>query len=62
LIAAGAAIVFVISGFQAMDVFFTSHITEVTQVIIKEQLTSAQRLMMMPAKYREFYPYGVGGI
>ena len=35
LIAAGAAIVFAISGFQARDVIFAPNITEETQVIIK---------------------------
>jgi hypothetical protein len=39
LIAAGAAIVFAISGFQARDVIFAPNITEETQVIIKEGTT-----------------------
>ncbi len=39
LIAAGVAIVFVISGFQVIDVLFAANITEETQVIIKEQGT-----------------------
>ena len=39
LIAAGVAIVFVISGFQVIDVLFAPNITEETQVIIKEQGT-----------------------
>jgi hypothetical protein len=39
LIAAGVAIVFAISGFQARDIFFAPNITEETQVIIKEQGT-----------------------
>jgi hypothetical protein len=39
LIAAGVAIVFVLSGFQVRDVLFAPNITEETQVIIKEQGT-----------------------
>jgi hypothetical protein len=39
LIAAGVAIVFAISGFQARNVFFAPNITKETQVIIKEQGT-----------------------
>jgi hypothetical protein len=37
MIAAGVAIVFVISGFQARDIFFAPSITEETQVIIKDE-------------------------
>ena len=36
LIAAGVGIVFLISGFQARDVFFAPNITEETPVIIKD--------------------------
>ncbi len=36
LIAAGVAIVFLISGFQARDVVFAPNITEETEVIIKD--------------------------
>ncbi len=35
LIAAGVVIVFAISGFQVIDVFFAPNITEETEVIIK---------------------------
>jgi hypothetical protein len=42
LIAAGAAIVFAISGFQARDVIFAPNITEETQVIIKEGTIQAE--------------------
>lgn len=37
LIAAGAGIVFLISGFQARDVLFAPDITEETSVIIKDE-------------------------
>lgn len=37
LIAAGVAIVFLISGFQARDVLFAPNITEETEVIIKDE-------------------------
>ena len=37
LIAAGVGIVFLISGFQAREVFFASNITEETTVIIKDE-------------------------
>ena len=37
LIAAGVGIVFLISGFQARDVFFAPDVTEETAVIIKDE-------------------------
>jgi hypothetical protein len=37
LIAGGVGIVFLISGFQARDVFFAPHITEETPIIIKDE-------------------------
>lgn len=37
LIAAGAGIVFLISGFQARDVLFAPDITEETSMIIKDE-------------------------
>jgi hypothetical protein len=39
IIAAGIGIVFLLSGFQARDIFFAPNITEETQVIIKDQGT-----------------------
>jgi hypothetical protein len=60
LIAAGVAIVFVISGFQVRDVLFAPNITEETQVIIKEQGTCTVQAEDDVPRTIENCPYDVG--
>ena len=60
LIAAGVAIVFVISGFQVRDVLFAPNITEETRVIIKEQGTCAVQAKDDVPRTIENCPYDIG--
>lgn len=60
LIAAGAAIVFALSGFQIREVFFAPNITEETQVIIKEQGTCTIQAEDDVPRTIENCPYDVG--
>ena len=60
LIAAGAAIVFALSGFQIRDVLFAPNITEETQVIIKEQGTCTIQAEDDVPRTIENCPYDVG--
>jgi hypothetical protein len=63
LIAAGAGIVFLISGFQARDVLFAPDITEETSVIIKdEQGTCIVQAEDDVPRTIENCPYNVGDI
>jgi hypothetical protein len=60
LIAAGVVIVFLISGFQVIDVLFAPNITEETQVIIKEQGTCTIQAEDYVPRTIENCPYDVG--
>ena len=60
MIAAGVAIVFVISGFQVIDVLFAPNITEETQVIIKEQGTCTVQAKDDVPRTIENCPYDIG--
>jgi hypothetical protein len=60
IIAAGVGIVFLLSGFQVIDVLFAPNITEETQVIIKEQgICTVQAEDDVPRTI-ENCPYDVG--
>jgi len=60
IIAAGVALVFLISGFQAKNVIFAPNITEESEVIIKEQDTCTVQANDDVPRTIESCPYDVG--
>jgi hypothetical protein len=62
LIAAGVAIVFLISGFQARDVLFAPNLTEETKVIIREGTTCTIQANDDVPRTISNCPYNVGDI
>ena len=60
MIAAGIAIVFLLSGFQILDVIFAPNITEETEVIIKEQGVCTVQAKDDVPRTIENCPYNIG--